>query len=195
MAKEKFERTKPHVNVGTIGHVDAVAELAFRDDQGNLDRQTLEDGPDADSFIGANIESNHVALCLTGPQGSQMCFDTSQQSAWPDVSYNLPLLAIPGGDPLLVEVKIEQLLATQSSDFPDGQTFDVIDGQINDWVWLGVHGAGDIATIANEPLRLTSQYSGQAEVVGFVELNIPEPTSLLVMAGVGFAVLARRMSR
>ncbi|MBN1356234.1 elongation factor Tu, partial [bacterium] len=22
MAKEKFDRTKPHVNVGTIGHVD-----------------------------------------------------------------------------------------------------------------------------------------------------------------------------
>ncbi|VEB02969.1 translation elongation factor Tu [Klebsiella pneumoniae] len=22
MSKEKFERTKPHVNVGTIGHVD-----------------------------------------------------------------------------------------------------------------------------------------------------------------------------
>ncbi|MEE3046188.1 MAG: GTP-binding protein, partial [Pseudomonadota bacterium] len=22
MAKEKFERTKPHVNVGTVGHVD-----------------------------------------------------------------------------------------------------------------------------------------------------------------------------
>ncbi|MBO4588314.1 MAG: hypothetical protein J5506_09920, partial [Prevotella sp.] len=22
MAKEKFERTKPHVNIGTIGHVD-----------------------------------------------------------------------------------------------------------------------------------------------------------------------------
>jgi elongation factor Tu len=22
MAKEKFERTKPHVNVGTIGHID-----------------------------------------------------------------------------------------------------------------------------------------------------------------------------
>ncbi|PZC42973.1 MAG: Translation elongation factor EF-Tu, a GTPase, partial [Chloroflexi bacterium] len=22
MAREKFERTKPHVNVGTIGHVD-----------------------------------------------------------------------------------------------------------------------------------------------------------------------------
>ena len=22
MAKEKFERTKPHINVGTIGHID-----------------------------------------------------------------------------------------------------------------------------------------------------------------------------
>ena len=22
MAKEKFERTKPHINIGTIGHVD-----------------------------------------------------------------------------------------------------------------------------------------------------------------------------
>ena len=24
MAKEKFERTKPHVNIGTIGHVDQI---------------------------------------------------------------------------------------------------------------------------------------------------------------------------
>lgn len=24
MAKQKFERTKPHVNIGTIGHVDMV---------------------------------------------------------------------------------------------------------------------------------------------------------------------------
>ena len=27
MAKEKYERTKPHVNVGTIGHVDMVRQL------------------------------------------------------------------------------------------------------------------------------------------------------------------------
>ncbi len=41
MSKEKFERTKPHVNVGTIGHVDhgkttltaaiTTAELILRD--------------------------------------------------------------------------------------------------------------------------------------------------------------------
>ena len=33
MAKEKFERTKPHVNIGTIGHVDhgvvPVSQLAI----------------------------------------------------------------------------------------------------------------------------------------------------------------------
>lgn len=27
MAKAKFERTKPHVNIGTIGHVDMVRQL------------------------------------------------------------------------------------------------------------------------------------------------------------------------
>lgn len=27
MAKAKFERTKPHVNIGTIGHVDMVKQL------------------------------------------------------------------------------------------------------------------------------------------------------------------------
>ena len=26
MAKEKFERTKPHVNIGTIGHVDRIGK-------------------------------------------------------------------------------------------------------------------------------------------------------------------------
>ena len=37
MAKEKFERTKPHVNIGTIGHVDhgkttTTAETGFKGD-------------------------------------------------------------------------------------------------------------------------------------------------------------------
>ena len=29
MAKEKFERTKPHVNIGTIGHVDQAGFLQW----------------------------------------------------------------------------------------------------------------------------------------------------------------------
>ena len=194
MAKEKFERTKPHVNVGTIGHTTDSAELAFRDSLGNLNQQTLEDGSDADTLIGANIASNHVALCLHGPQGGQMCFDTTQQGAWPNASYNLPLLATASGDPLLVDVKILQLVPDET-DTSLGQTFNVTNGRISDWGWIGVHESGDITTIANDPLRLTSQYSGQAEVVGFVELNIPEPTSLMIIAGASFAVLAGRMMR
>lgn len=30
MAKAKFERTKPHVNIGTIGHVDMVKQLLLQ---------------------------------------------------------------------------------------------------------------------------------------------------------------------
>ena len=30
MAKAKFERTKPHVNIGTIGHVDMVKLLLLQ---------------------------------------------------------------------------------------------------------------------------------------------------------------------
>ena len=44
MAKGKFERTKPHLNVGTIGHVDhgkstTVGRLMY--DSGNIDEQAM----------------------------------------------------------------------------------------------------------------------------------------------------------
>ncbi len=35
MAKEKFERTKPHVNIGTIGHVDHGKTTRLRKEHGN----------------------------------------------------------------------------------------------------------------------------------------------------------------
>ena len=33
MAKEEFVRTKPHVNIGTIGHVDTVRPLLLQQSQ------------------------------------------------------------------------------------------------------------------------------------------------------------------
>jgi translation elongation factor EF-Tu-like GTPase len=48
MSKEKFERTKPHVNVGTIGHVDhgkttltAALTKVMAEQHGRLRRHTL----------------------------------------------------------------------------------------------------------------------------------------------------------
>ena len=46
MAKAKFERSKPHVNIGTIGHVDhgkttltaAISKSAFRQRSGRKSR-------------------------------------------------------------------------------------------------------------------------------------------------------------
>ena len=55
MAKEKFERTKPHVNIGTIGHVDhgkttltsaitmVLSEMGLAD---VMDFDSIENAPD-----------------------------------------------------------------------------------------------------------------------------------------------------
>ena len=45
MAKKKFERTKPHINVGTIGHIDH--------------GKTTFDGGDNEAFI----EEGHGGVC------------------------------------------------------------------------------------------------------------------------------------
>src|SRR4029079_14668103 len=68
MAKGKFERTKPHVNVGTIGHVDhgkttltaAMTHIVPKKDGGEaknydqIDRATEEKAP------GSTINTAHV---------------------------------------------------------------------------------------------------------------------------------------
>ena len=55
MAKEKFERTKPHVNIGTIGHVDhgkttltaAITKvLAMKGDAQFMDYANIDKAPE-----------------------------------------------------------------------------------------------------------------------------------------------------
>ena len=59
MAKATFNRTKPHVNVGTIGHVDRSAEtlsrLNSRDSCGQRRLAVVDvaDGADVDVRLGA----------------------------------------------------------------------------------------------------------------------------------------------
>ncbi len=68
MAKEKFERTKPHVNIGTIGHVDhgkttltaaITAVLAVSNDAQLMDYDQIDNAPE-ERERGITIATSHV---------------------------------------------------------------------------------------------------------------------------------------
>ena len=68
MAKEKFERTKPHVNIGTIGHVDhgkttltaaITAVLATKNDTAPMDYDQIDNAPE-ERERGITIATSHV---------------------------------------------------------------------------------------------------------------------------------------
>jgi len=68
MAKEKFERTKPHVNIGTIGHVDhgkttltaAITMcLALKNGQASMDYDQIDNAPE-ERERGITIATSHV---------------------------------------------------------------------------------------------------------------------------------------
>ena len=68
MAKEKFERTKPHVNIGTIGHVDhgkttltaAITKvLAMKGDAEFTDYANIDKAPE-ERERGITINTAHV---------------------------------------------------------------------------------------------------------------------------------------
>ena len=68
MAKEKFERTKPHVNIGTIGHVDhgkttltaaITAVLAVKNEAAFMDYDMIDNAPE-ERERGITIATSHV---------------------------------------------------------------------------------------------------------------------------------------
>jgi len=68
MAKEKFERTKPHVNIGTIGHVDhgkttltaaITAVLALKGEAELMDYDQIDNAPE-ERERGITIATSHV---------------------------------------------------------------------------------------------------------------------------------------
>ena len=68
MAKEKYERTKPHVNIGTIGHVDhgkttltaaITAVLATKNDTALMDYDQIDNAPE-ERERGITIATSHV---------------------------------------------------------------------------------------------------------------------------------------
>ena len=68
MAKEKFERTKPHVNIGTIGHVDhgkttltaaITAVLSIKNESEMMDYDQIDNAPE-ERERGITIATSHV---------------------------------------------------------------------------------------------------------------------------------------
>ena len=68
MAKEKFERTKPHVNIGTIGHVDhgkttltaaISAVLSMKDGSKMMDYDAIDNAPE-ERERGITIATSHI---------------------------------------------------------------------------------------------------------------------------------------
>ena len=68
MAKEKFNRSKPHVNIGTIGHVDhgkttttaAITKvLALKGDAAFVDYANIDKAPE-ERERGITINTSHV---------------------------------------------------------------------------------------------------------------------------------------
>jgi len=68
MAKEKFERTKPHVNVGTIGHVDhgkttltaAITTVLAKTYGGSASAFDMIDNAPEEKARGITISTSHV---------------------------------------------------------------------------------------------------------------------------------------
>ncbi len=84
MAKQKFERTKPHVNVGTMGHIDhgkttltaAITKVLALQGHGavpavRLDRQCAgrEGARDHDHHCARGVRDGQAALCARGLPG------------------------------------------------------------------------------------------------------------------------------
>ena len=68
MAKEKFERTKPHVNIGTIGHVDhgkttttaAITKVLAMEGKAKYEAYDMIDKAPEERERGITINTAHV---------------------------------------------------------------------------------------------------------------------------------------
>ena len=78
MAKAKFERNKPHVNIGTIGHVDhgkttltaAITKVLARKGDAEFTNYANIDKAPEERERGITINTAHVEMCIRDRTGS-----------------------------------------------------------------------------------------------------------------------------
>ena len=75
MAKEKFERTKPHVNIGTIGHVDHGKTTLTAAITTVLAKQGLSEVKSFDQIDNAPEEKERGITINTEEHGNWCCSD------------------------------------------------------------------------------------------------------------------------
>jgi len=196
MAKETFDRSKPHIKVSDIGK-SGTAEIDFVEVAGGsprLDSHTVNDGDDGmlDAIASFMIGGDDTLICHQTGAGVQFCVDTSSQSTWKWDNFAMPLLQTDTGAPLLVLLDLNDVngnLPISSLDI--GSTVPVSNGQTSIGIEVDHAVTGDLPGGVNPPPR--DPYDGDATVVGFVQFNIPEPTSVMFMLAAGAALLKRRV--
>ena len=92
MAKEKFERTKPHVNIGTIGHVDhgkttltaAITSVLSKSGQAQATKYDEIDKAPEEKERGITINTAHVEYETdTRHYAHEMCIRDSLRALQP----------------------------------------------------------------------------------------------------------------
>ena len=194
MAKETFDRSKPHVNIGTQAATDGVDLAVVQLPGGGTTIQIL-DGDDGteDDNVSVPIGEQDQLICHIDDAGLQFCLDTTMREQWDWDSFRLPLFVDGNGDPLLVQVKLHEVDGGLA-DFAMDDRASVVDGTIDPNSPMELAGpAADLEAFVGS--FTPAAYTGDARVAGFVEVNVPEPTSALLILAAGAALVGRRLGR
>ena len=208
MAKEKFERTKPHVNVGTIGHVQQIegpAGLTF-----DSAESTIDGNPPESYVLSVDAPSTSPAETATViiPIDDEFFFRLATGPA-DSIDFSVDILATGVTGTTDVDVSLGIL---QNSEFfvaKASSTFDPpsIDGVSASWETFDVQNlaatdfegpAGSGHPDFGQPFQFGYTFTSEASstplqlVLGLDNMNveittIPEPSSLALIVSLGAA--------
>ena len=204
MAKEKFERTKPHVNVGTIGHhevLDAAASLTV-----------MEAGPttggNPDEYMILSIDAPPASVpdsvAVAYPIDDTFVFDPATNGAAVSIDFLVDVFPTTIEGTADVDITLA-IIQDEPFIFARGATPSV-DGSEDDWTTLGQSGlvADDFRAVDgglerpdfSRPFQFGYAFSGEfsSEALS-VELGldnmaveittVPEPSSLVLAMAMG----------
>jgi len=214
MAKEKFERTKPHVNVGTIGHI-------AKDTSGQLEFQASASdaigNPAPSTVLDLTAPASSAPQMATVVQGfdDEFVFDPMRSGGATSINFQVEILPqmIDGTPELQVTLAIwqdEVFVATAAGDAvpagaDTGSWLTISDSDLRPAEFIPVAGGAgrpDFDRPFQFGLAYSSQYSSEGLAVGIaidntvVEITtVPEPTSIILVLTLGVSLVWQRLCR